>query len=157
MSVALKILAFLPFIAYAGLFRIFRLRGEGWRSAALGAATCWGVFVSMSPEILRLPRLITRPALAVAWLLLAIISFAYAATIQAGRSAKAVNAPAPDTTPLDKLDWFLLSLVGLLVTLVGVTAILSAPNTWDATAYHMSRIVQWITNRDVNLYPAFYS
>ena len=157
MSVALKILALLPFIAYAGLFRIFRLRGEGWRSAALGAATCWGVFVAISTEILSVPRLITRPALAVAWLLLAIVSFAYAATIQAGRSAKAVNTPARDTASLDKLDWFLLSLVGLLVALVGITAIVSAPNTWDAMAYHMSRIVQWMTNRDVNLYPAFYS
>jgi hypothetical protein len=29
MSIALKILAFLPFIAYAGMFRVFRLRGEG--------------------------------------------------------------------------------------------------------------------------------
>lgn len=157
MSVALKILALLPFIAYAGLFRIFRLRGEGWRSAALGAATCWGVFVAISTEILSVPRLITRPALAAAWLLLAIVSFAYAATIQAGRPTKAVNAPAPDTTPLDKLDWLLLSLVGLLVALVGITAIVSAPNTWDAMAYHMSRIVQWMTNHDVNLYPAFYS
>ena len=85
MSVVLKILALLPFIAYAGLFRIFRLRGEGWRSAALGAATCWGVFVAVSTEILSVPRLINRPALAVTWLLLAIASFAYAATIQAGR------------------------------------------------------------------------
>jgi len=157
MSVALKILALLPFIAYAGLFRIFRLRGEGWRSAALGAATCWGVFVAISTEILSVPRLITRPVLAVAWLLLAIASFAYAAMIQTARSAKAVNAPAPDTTSLNKLDWFLLSLTGLLVALVGITAIVSAPNTWDAMAYHMSRIVQWMTNRDVNLYPAFYS
>jgi len=157
MSVALKILALLPFIAYAGLFRIFRLRGEGWRSAALGAATCWGVFIAMSTEILSAPRLITRPVLAVTWLLLAIASFAYPAMIQTARSAKAVNASAPDTTPLDKLDWFLLSLIGLLVALVGITAIVSAPNTWDAMAYHMSRIVQWMTNRDVNLYPAFYS
>ena len=47
------------------------LRGEGWRSAALGAATCWGVFVALSTELLSVPRLITRPALAVAWLLLA--------------------------------------------------------------------------------------
>jgi hypothetical protein len=55
------------------------------------------------------------------------------------------------------MDWLLLSGIGLLVALVGITAILSAPNTWDAMAYHMSRVAQWMTNRDVNLYPAFYS
>ncbi|MGD0404988.1 MAG: hypothetical protein ABSB66_17530 [Candidatus Acidiferrales bacterium] len=157
MSIALKILALLPFIAYAGLFRIFRLRGEGWRSAALGAATCWGVFVALSTEILSVPRLITRPALAVAWLLLAVASFAYAAKVRASQPAKPERGSEPATTSLDKLDWFLLSLTGLLIALVGVTAIVSAPNTWDAMAYHMSRIAQWMTNRDVNLYPAFYS
>ena len=157
MSIVLKSLALMPFVAYAGLFRIFRLRGEGWRSAALGAATCWGVFVALSTELLSVPRLITRPALVLAWLLLTLGSFAYAATIQAGRPAKVVDGSAPDATRLDKLDWFLLSITGLLVALVGLTAIVSAPNTWDAMAYHMSRIVQWMTNRDVGLYPAFYS
>ncbi|HEX2775166.1 MAG TPA: hypothetical protein VHN10_00865, partial [Candidatus Acidoferrales bacterium] len=157
MSIALKILALLPFIAYMGLFRIFRLRGEGWRSAALGAATCWGVFVALSTELLSVPRLITRPALAVAWLLLAVASFAYAATIRATQPAKLERGSEPDTTSLDRLDWFLLSLTGLLIALVGITAIVSAPNTWDAMAYHMSRIAQWMTNHDVNLYPAFYS
>ncbi|HXN72348.1 MAG TPA: hypothetical protein VN861_07315 [Candidatus Acidoferrales bacterium] len=157
MSIVLKSLALLPFVAYTGLFRVFRLRGEGWRSAALGAATCWGVFVALSTELLSVPRLITRPALALAWLLLTLGSFAYAATIRAGHPSKVVNGPAPDTIRLDKLDWFLLSVTGLLVALVGLTAIISAPNTWDAMAYHMSRIVQWMTNRDVGLYPAFYS
>src|SRR5271156_648186 len=152
MNIALKILALLPFIAYAGLFRIFRLRGEGWRSAALGAVTCWGVFVALSTELLSVPRLITRPALAVAWLLLAIASFFYAAKLRASRPSKVVNSFFARAD-----HWFLLSLTGLLIALVGVTAIVSAPNTWDAMAYHMSRIAQWMTNHDVNLYPAFYS
>jgi len=55
------------------------------------------------------------------------------------------------------MEWFLLSGIGLLLALVGITAIVSAPNNWDAMAYHMSRVVQWMTNRDVSLYPAFYS
>jgi hypothetical protein len=157
MNIALKILAFLPFVAYVGLFRVFRLRAEGWRSAALGAATCWGVFVALSTELLSLFRLITRPALAVAWLTLAVASFFYAEKIRPIQPDKIDRGSEPDAASLDKLDWFLLSLAGLLVALVGITAIVSAPNTWDAMAYHMSRITQWMTNRDVNLYPAFYS
>jgi hypothetical protein len=157
MSIALKALALLPFVAYVGLFCVFRLRGEGWRSAALGAATCWGVFVALSTELLSLFRLITRPALAVAWLTLAVASFFYSEKIRRMQPAKLDRGSEPDATSLDRLDWFLLSLAGLLVALVGITAIVSAPNTWDAMAYHMSRITQWMTNRDVNLYPAFYS
>jgi hypothetical protein len=115
------------------------------------------VFVALSTEILSIPRLITRPALAVAWLMLAVASFFYAAKIRAGRLAIPERGSKSDSAPLDKFDWFLLSLVGLLVALIGIAAIVSAPNTWDAMAYHMSRIAQWMTNRDVNLYPAFYS
>src|ERR1700735_1013114 len=100
MSIALKALSLLPFIAYAGLFRIFRLRGEGWRSAALGAATCWGVFVALSTEILSVPRLIPRPALALAWLLLAIASFAYAAKLRASGPAKLEPGSEPATGSL---------------------------------------------------------
>src|SRR3989442_12593491 len=70
-------LMLLPVAAYLVIFLVLRLRGEGWRSAALGAAVCWGVFLALVTEILSVPRMITRPALAVAWLSLALVVFAY--------------------------------------------------------------------------------
>lgn len=156
------VLGSLPVLAYAAILWVFRLRGEGWRSAALGAAVCWGVFLASITEILSVPRLITRPALALAWLSLGSAGFAYGWVIH--RSSSRRNEAErreerlkSDAQPLNKMELSLLFGTGLLVALVGVTAILSAPNTWDAMAYHMSRIVQWMTNRDVSFYPTFYA
>jgi hypothetical protein len=156
------ILASLPFAAYLAMFWVFRLRGEGWRSSALGAAVGWGVFLALITELLSIPRMITRPALAIAWLSVASAVFAY------GRKLYKSNSDRPEiwrteekselnAAPLDRVGWLLLSGIGFLILLIGLTAILSAPNNWDAMAYHMSRVVQWMANRDVNLYPAFYS
>jgi uncharacterized membrane protein YidH (DUF202 family) len=154
-------LAILPVAAYLAVFWVLWLRGEGWRSAALGAAVCWGVFLALVTEVLSVPRLITRPALALAWLSLALAVFAYGRVLHKSRPRldETVGEDRQQSTAstLDKMEWLLLSGIGLLIALVGITAIVSGPNNWDAMAYHMSRVAQWMTNRDVNLYPAFYS
>jgi hypothetical protein len=154
-------LVFLPFAAYLAIFWALRLRGEGWRSSALGAAVCWGTFLALITEILSVPRWITRPGLSLAWFGFVLVSFGYGWTLHRSASSrgefKGTDERESNAKPLAKIDWLLLSGMGLIVGLVGITAILSAPNTWDAMAYHMSRVVQWMTNRDVNLYPTFYS
>jgi hypothetical protein len=154
-------LALLPLAAFVASFWVLRLYGEKWRSAALGAATCCGVFIALSTEILSVPRWITRPALAVAWLAFALILFGYGWTLRKSSPRRdpiaAPSLPRSDQDTLRTIDWFLLAGIAVIVGLVGLTAIMSAPNTWDAMAYHMSRVVQWMSNRDVNLYPAFYS
>jgi hypothetical protein len=155
-------LASLPLAAYLAIVWVLRLRGEGWRSAALGAAVCWGVFLALITEILSVPRMITRPTLAVAWLSLTLVTIAYVRVLHKSRRIETETTETEDrrqstTSSMDKMEWLLLSGIGLLVVLVGITAIVSAPNNWDAMAYHMSRVAQWMTNRDVGLYPAFYS
>ena len=154
-------LASLPLAAYLAIVWVLRLRGEPWRSAALGAAVGWGVFLALITEILSVPRLITRPALAVAWLSLAVVTFAYGWGLRKSKSRRNETGTEgrrqSTTSSMGKVEWLLLSGIGLLVGLVGITAILSAPNNWDAMAYHMSRVAHWMTNRDVDLYPAFYS
>ncbi|MGH9760646.1 MAG: ArnT family glycosyltransferase, partial [Blastocatellia bacterium] len=156
------LLACLPAAAYLACFRVFWRRGEGWRSAAIDAALCWGVFVALCTEILSGPRLIARPALSAAWSLFAVAAFAYGQRLGARRPQRTLSSASPDGLPriaerLEKSQWFLIFGIGLVVGLVGVTGLLSPPNTWDAMAYHMSRVALWMNNHDVNLYPAFYS
>ncbi len=156
-----RILALLPLTAYLAVVWILRIRGEGWRSAALSAGVCWGVYLALATEILSIPRLITRPVLAGAWVsfTLGISIYGWVFRRSTSRQIEVQRRASREAkeAPLDKMEWLLLSGIGLVVMLVSTTAILSAPNTWDAMAYHMSRVAQWMTNRDVDLYPAFYS
>ena len=55
--------------------------------------------------------------------------------------------------------WFpaaTIAAMGGLAALIGVTALVSAPNSADAMAYHLPRVFYWIQHADVALYPTHY-
>ncbi|MGA2890877.1 MAG: glycosyltransferase family 39 protein [Terracidiphilus sp.] len=54
---------------------------------------------------------------------------------------------------LDGWDWTALGVAAVLAAIVALTALVSAPNTWDAMEYHLPRVVQWMGNQGVQLYP----
>jgi hypothetical protein len=151
-------LSSLPVAAYCTTFAALLRRGEGWRAAVIGSATLCGVYLALVTELLSWPHLITRPALAITWLLATLVSgYFYWRTPQQPAQSR---EPSPDHVALgtkSRIEWALLIGTGVLFLLVGLTAVIAAPNTWDAMSYHMSRIAQWMTNRDVANYPAFYS
>jgi hypothetical protein len=61
--------------------------------------------------------------------------------------------------PLPVPDWYtaalLLASLGLW-TVTGLTALISPPNSSDAMAYHMPRVVFWIQQRSVEFFPTPY-
>jgi hypothetical protein len=63
-------LAILPLLAFLGLFWLVRKRGHGWRYAFLVSAMLWTLYLIALTELLSLQSLISRPALALGWLLL---------------------------------------------------------------------------------------
>ena len=61
-----------------------------------------------------------------------------------------------DTTLSFSRDGLAMGLLGasaILALLVGVVALLSPPNTYDAMVYHLPRVVMWAINRTVEFYP----
>ncbi len=142
----------LPLIAYIEIFWLCRLRTRDWRAGVLEAATCWGVALTLITELLSIPRWVTRGGLSCAWIVVCLSCGYLLWQYGRRRDSREQNPPIPD-----RVSWCLLGGVGVVLALVGITAVLSPPNTWDAMAYHMSRIVQWMTNRDVFFYPTFYS
>jgi hypothetical protein len=53
---------------------------------------------------------------------------------------------------LDRLSRILLVVVGVIVLLVAITALVSAPNVWDAMEYHLPRATMWMSNHSVRFY-----
>ncbi len=144
-------LVVLPFAALGLLIVTFRLRGDGWRAAAIRGAVGWACLAVAFAEVLSVGRLLTRPALAIAWALVA-LACAAACWLTPRRQAAAASGGGTEAWRLMPIDWILVLGTGALVGLVGVTAIVAPPNTWDVLQYHMPRVVHWIQNHSVGLY-----
>ena len=146
-------LSILPIGGYALFVLAFVARGVGRRSAVLAAATVWGVVAVVLTEALSLVRAISAGGLAVAWLV--VDAAVLAILIRRRRTGRGRLGLAPSVGDRPGGDEFraghlaLLVGVGVVLALVGVTAVVSPPNTWDAMQYHMPRLVYWVQNRSV--------
>jgi hypothetical protein len=143
----------LPVAAYVLLVVGFVRRGSDGRSAVLHAATAWGVLAVLITETLSLPGWLTPAGLAAAWLLVDVALLAATACAAGGGRDGGTRGPRAASVRLGAADLALLGGTGLVIALVGAVALLSPPNTWDAMQYHLPRIVHWLQNRSVALYP----
>jgi hypothetical protein len=153
------LLSIFPFGGIVLTVWAFRLRGEGWRSSLIGSATCCALYVAFTTEILSALRQITRPALAIVWIAFDLTILFYLGHLS--RKRQRIGSATPEIAAprfaLTISDYCLLAGILLIVTLVGLTAILAPPNTWDVISYHLARVAIWANNRDVGNYPTFYS
>jgi hypothetical protein len=145
-------LLLLPFIAFLLLFRILREKEIDWRRAALGAAVLWGSCVVVITETLSVPRLVTRNAVAICWLVVCVAELLYLRVLQ-HRTCPVTHDREFSGETLDRSTKGLLVGVGIIVLLVGITAVVSAPNVWDAMEYHLPRVTMWMSNRSVDFFP----
>src|SRR5580765_5791552 len=143
----------LPLIAYVLLLVAFVRSGRDRRGASLEAAMVWGVMVLVITEVLSVPGWLSWQGLAALWLFVdAGLVFAVLRADFANGHGVKVDAWAA-VTRVGWADRARLVAAGLVMALVGVVALLSPPNTWDAMQYHLPRIVHWIQNRSVAFYP----
>ena len=142
-------LFFLPLISLVFLFVLFQTHERDWRNSVLSALVVWGLILTVITELLSLVRLLNFAWLTLLWLLTTLILGRIYFRSQPRRNQwKIIN--------LSNLSFFsniLIGGVGIIVTLVGLVAIVAPPNHSDSMEYHMSRIVYWIQNDSVAHYP----
>ena len=152
-------LAVLPILALAIAMSVFRLRGWGWRASAMAGATGWGCVLVLITEGLSIGGHLTRASVATAWSV-AIVGELTACLGSRRRVApeKIIGCREADSGRELSPAWrtALVASVAVILSLVGVTALLSPPNTFDAMAYHLPRVVQWIQHHGVTFYPVEY-
>src|SRR5271157_176497 len=98
-------------------------------------------------EVLSPFQLVNRTWLAIGWCLLAIAGAAYV------RRQPRAAAGRFTVGPFEAAIWLA---AGAIAALVAVTAWLAPPNTFDALAYHMPRIVYWAQAGSVGFFPTVY-
>lgn len=138
----------LPLFAFFTSFVFARSAGGGIRYTFLLAAVVWSVFLTFLTDLLSYFYALTANGLAVGWALFGLACLWLASIFR--RPAAVHKSLHP---PLDASERGLVYGLALLFGIVGLTALVAPPNTWDAMSYHLPRVVLWASNRSVELFP----
>jgi len=128
-----------------GLWFLAFLPKHGWRDASIRALVLFGALTAAVTEGLSAISALRSGQLFGAWLAVSAVAFVYWKT---PKPAGFSRWPA--------LDILLVAGTCAIALAVGLTALLSPPNTWDALAYHVPRVVHWAQAGTVSFFPAHY-
>ena len=145
----------LPPLALLLFFMILRKKGLAGRRAFLAATTFCGTSLVVITEILSIPRLVTRGGVTLGWVVLCVIcAFVYLKS--KSPEGALLNSRPEVNTDDEQLDMpmrALLCLTGVIIAMVGITALLAPPSGIDGMTYHMPRVAMWIQNHNVQFFP----
>jgi hypothetical protein len=146
-----------PVAAFVLLFRTLRQNKIDWRMAVLSSAVLWASCVVGISEALSIGNHLTRGSVAASWALICGVILLYPRRMGTG-TATILNSGGRAGGGFSLAKWDpstrgLLVGVGIIVLLVGITAVVSAPNMWDAMEYHLPRVIMWMSNHSVRFYP----
>ncbi|MBI3185215.1 MAG: DUF2142 domain-containing protein [Myxococcales bacterium] len=125
-----------------------RLGATRWREAFLWAALGWGGWLVLSSELLSLAGGVSAIGVGIAWSI--VLAASAAAAHWTFRKAKVATLQHSGGDPM-VLGVALAA--GLVLALIGVTALASPPNTWDSMTYHLPRVMHWMQRSAVSAYP----
>lgn len=123
---------------------------DGFRDRFLRALVIFGVALFLMTELLSLFNLVRPVPLIVCWT--AIFAAALVCVARA-RSTLRIAAASFHVEPVLLICLF--SIVAIL-TLTALTAACSPPNSTDAMAYHMPRVVYWAEQSSIRFFPTPY-
>ena len=140
-----------PFLLLAALGGLtIAVPAHGIRDRFLRALVLFGVALVVITESLGVLSLIRYTPLVLCWSAVLLLALACAAKRPSGLR---IALPSLSADPV-----VLLSTAGILIilALTSVTAAFSPPNSADAMAYHMPRVVYWAEQASVRFFPTQY-
>jgi len=117
------------------------------RDQFLRAVVIWGVALCALTELPGGLRLLNKTALAIAWSTLAVAAIAW--FWHRGLRRAAIRNR-------DAVVWLAVAGIAAVLALTFATAIQSPPNSADAMAYHMPRVIYWAEEASVRFFPTPY-
>jgi hypothetical protein len=129
---------------------IVAVHGEGFRDRFLRALVVFGVALVVITESLGAFDVIRRGPLILCWSTVLLMVLAFAIRQRPGFRFSHISLSADPVV--------LISAAGIIaiLTLTAVTAAFSPPNSADAMAYHMPRVVYWAEESSVRFFPTQY-
>jgi len=131
------------------VWTIASARRQTWQEALLRATVLSAAAAVLFTESVSLSHNLTRSAVVAGWIVF----------IGAGFFWFWQQVPVSKMTPASGRSWLNVLYgvaVGAIVAVVAFTALRSAPNSWDAMAYHLPRILYWVQARSVEFFPTSY-
>jgi len=122
------------------------------RATVLRGFVLMGAAALFLTELLSPLHLLRRAPLAIAWMLLA----AAAATLVWRRATGDRKRSAVSRFAIKPVETTIAAVILLIAAVVGLTAVMSPPNSADAMAYHMPRVVYWAQAGSVGFFPTPY-
>ena len=121
-----------------------RKSSAGWREGYLRAAVATGTFVVVTTELLSVASGLTRPALAILWAMAIVTGFPI------------LLRRRPELPRWRMVDALLAAGIAAVLAIVATVALLSPPNSSDAMAYHLPRVLFWAQQRSVHFFATPY-
>ncbi len=140
-----------PGLAFLLTALMLQDRERPLRGALLQTAVAWGVLVVATSELLSLWRLFTFSGLLASWggidaiLLTAVL-------VRRHRPRIVLHRPSGAAYTVGELG--MLACITGVVLVVGLIAVVAAPNTWDAMESHLPRAFFWEQNHTIAFYPS---
>lgn len=150
-------LLLLPLVSFYAWVRILRAAVPRLRERLLFAAAWWTLCLIAITEILSALHAIRREPIALAWLATAVFTFLGDLLLTRRKpGATAVVSNRFENRALQKTDWFLLGCCIVIPAVTGITALIAPPNGWDVTLQHMPRVMEWLAQGSIGLFPTNY-
>jgi Dolichyl-phosphate-mannose-protein mannosyltransferase len=131
--------------------------GKDWRRSALTVYLAWGMFVWLFSEVLSLFNRLRLTELVLAWAIGLLCMLALLI-----RKAKLsfydlfvppIEIDRPPGLFSSRMLKFLGLCLILMVFILGLIAIIAAPNNWDSMTYHLARVMHWQQDHNLDYYP----
>jgi hypothetical protein len=130
---------------------------KDWRRTVLSVWVLWGVLVWLFSEVLSLFNLLAFTGILLLWA--SVLACILAFLIRKGRvSIQELLSPPVEGLHLiynqgsKKLKFLWICLI-LIILVLGLIALIAAPNNWDSMTYHLSKVMHWQQNQSIRFYP----
>ncbi|MGD1716150.1 glycosyltransferase family 39 protein [Dapis sp. BLCC M172] len=145
----------LPILSLVLIFAKLLTQKNDWRDSFFKAIVLWGLILTIITELLSLFGLFQYFWVIAAWLLIDCLYVFLLTKSSLEKHTDNLKRWSKSLLGLSPMLILLLTCITIIVFLIGINAIVAAPNHSDSMEYHLPRIYYWIQNNTVAHYPTY--